>query len=45
MSFGYLCEVRTTDCPLLCMLVMASQRRRRATGSTPVDGSSRKIIG
>ncbi len=35
------CDVRTIEFPWLNFFVKASQRHRRATGSTPVVGSSR----
>lgn len=37
---AYLCEVRTTERPVLMMSKMRFQRKRRAFGSMPVVGSS-----
>ena len=42
LNGSYLWEVMMIALPLLLIHVTMSQRRRRATGSMPVDGSSRK---
>ena len=40
-----LCEVRITEWPSFTIELMQSHRNRRAFGSMPVVGSSRKMIG
>ena len=44
-NINYLCEVKTTDCPLCCMVLITFHSFRLATGSTPVLGSSKNMIG
>lgn len=41
----YLCDVRTIACPLSLTWAIVSHNCRRATGSIPVVGSSKKTIG